>query len=70
MNDLGLLENTYILKTLKFSWFWKQNWWFISLQVEKNHQSWETVLVTKLCLRQKNQKHPLKWKFGTKKMTS
>ena len=47
--------------------FLKKNGWFVSLEVEKNHQSWDIVLVTKLCLRQKNQKHPLKWKFDKKK---
>ena len=36
-------------------------------EVEKNHQSWVTVLVTKLCLRKKKQKKTLKWKFLTKK---
>ena len=42
-----------------------------SKRVGENHQSWKTGLVTKLCIRQKTQKHPLKQKFWTKKnMTS
>ena len=41
----------------------KNNGWFVSLEAEKNHQSWETVLVTKSCLRQKNQKTPSKMKI-------
>ena len=28
----------------------KKNGWFVLLEVEENHRSWETVLVTKLCL--------------------
>ena len=40
---------------------------FVSLEVEKNHQSWETVLVTKLCLCQKKPKTPTKMKILDKK---
>ena len=66
MNDLGLLENTHILKKHWSFHDFEEIWWFVSLEVEKNHQSWETVLVTKLCIHQKNQEHPLKWKFWPK----
>ena len=45
----------------------EKNWWFVSLDVEKNHQSWETVLATNLCLRQKNTKTPTKMKILDKK---
>ena len=48
--------------------FLKKIGWFVSLEVEKDHQSWEPVFVTKVCLRYKNQKHSLKWKFWTKKL--
>ena len=59
-NDLGLLKNSHILKGLEvFMFLKKKNGWFVSLVVEKNHQSWEIVLITKLCLCQKNQKHTL-----------
>ena len=68
MNDFGLLENTHILKkNIEVFMILKKNWLFVSLEVEKNHQGWETVLVTKLCLRQKPKKHPLKLKFWKKK---
>ena len=68
-NDLGLLKNTHIQKKdWSFHDFDKKYWWFVSLVVEKkNHQSWEPVLVTKLCLCQKKPKTPTKMKFFDKK---
>ena len=64
-----LKKYTYTWKALKFSRL-KKNGIFNLLDVETNHQSWETVLVTKIYLCQKKQKHLLKQKqktFDTKK---
>ena len=41
--------------------------WFVLFVAVSNHQSWKSVLVTKICLCQKNQKHPLNENYGQKK---
>ena len=55
-NDLGLLENTHILKSIEVFMILKKKLMICFIRGRKNHQRWETVLVTKLCLCQQNPK--------------
>ena len=57
----------HIKKNIEVFLILKKKFMICFIRGRKNHQSWETVLVTKLCLCQKNQKHPLKLKLWTKK---
>ena len=70
-NDFRLLTNTDILKKQWCFNDFQKNWWFVLLDVEKNHQSWETLLVTKLCLPKKKPKTPtIMTIFDQKKIAS
>ena len=67
MNDLGLLRITHILKpSLKFSWFWKKLM-ICFIGGRKKSSKLKKVIVTKLCLGQKNPKIPIKMKILDKK---
>ena len=50
-------------KSIEVFMILKKIGWLVSLEVEKNHQSWETFLVTKLCLCQKKTKTPTTMKI-------
>ena len=58
-----------ILKSIAITKFIIFNIWFVLFVAVLNHQSWKTVLVTKLCLRQKKPKTPPKTEFLDKKQT-
>ena len=69
MNDLEILENTHVLKKHWRFYDFEKKVFFVSLELEKNHQSWKTVLILNYAFVKK--KAPTKIKIlDNKKITS